>query len=187
MVVQFDRQKLQDALLAVAQRDEAALREVYRATAAKLFGICLRVLHDEAEAEDVLQDVYVTVWNKAGTYDPARASPVTWLATIARNRAIDRLRSAAVRPGRTARPLDDALQVADPAISAEAVLSRDEDHQRLKGCLEGLDPRHAGLIRQAFFGGLSYSDLAEAAGRPLGTVKTWIRRGLMTLKVCLES
>src|SRR5229473_7630050 len=90
------RSQLVAALARVAAGDRAALRLVYQDTSAKLFGVCLRILKDRGEAEDVLQDVYVTVWRKAGSFDPARASPISWLVAIARNRAIDRLRSSAV-------------------------------------------------------------------------------------------
>jgi RNA polymerase sigma factor (sigma-70 family) len=90
-----NRSQLAAALARVAAGDRAALRIVYQDTSAKLFGVCLRILNDRGEAEDVLQDVYVTVWRKAGSFDPARASPITWLVAIARNRAIDRLRSSA--------------------------------------------------------------------------------------------
>src|SRR5436853_6134073 len=91
------RSQLVAALVRVAGGDRAALRIVYQDTSAKLFGVCLRILKDRGEAEDVLQDVYVTVWRKAGSFDPARASPITWLVAIARNRSIDRLRTGAAR------------------------------------------------------------------------------------------
>lgn len=187
MTTDLDRERLRKTLVAVAGGDRGAMRDLYRATAAKLNGVCLRVLRDEGEAEEVLQEVYLTVWKKAGAYDPDKASPITWLAAIARNRAIDRLRTSGSRVARGSGPLDAAMDAADPTPDAEAQMGRSEDSRRLQGCLEGLNPDHAALIRRAFFGGLSYSDLAEAAGRPLGTVKTWIRKGLMNLKVCLES
>jgi RNA polymerase sigma-70 factor (ECF subfamily) len=107
------REHLVERLSAVAAGDRAALGDVYRMTAAKLFGVCVRILGDRAEAEDVLQDVYLTVWHKAGTFDPVRASPITWLATIARNRAIDRLRASSGRP-RT-EPIDEVMHLSDPA------------------------------------------------------------------------
>src|SRR5579875_4045071 len=96
MTVDNDRTRLAAALGAVANGDRAALKIVYRQTSAKLMGVCLRILGDRSEAEDVLQETYVTVWSRAGAYDPDRGlSPITWLATIARNKAIDRLRSSA--------------------------------------------------------------------------------------------
>src|SRR2546430_17122824 len=105
------RSQLAAALARVAGGDRAALRIVYQDTSAKLFGVCLRILNDRSEAEDVLQDVYVTVWRKAASFDATRASPITWLVAIARNRSIDRLRSGAVN--RRMEPIEDALDVRD--------------------------------------------------------------------------
>lgn len=187
MTTDLDRERLKRTLANVAGGDRAAMAELYRATSAKLFGVCLRIVRDDAEAEEVLQEVYLTVWKRAGAYDAAKAAPITWLAAIARNRAIDRLRASGARVVRSSGPIDDAMDLADTAPDAESQLSSSEDGRRLNRCLEGLSPDHAGLIRRAFFGGLSYSDLAQAVGKPLGTVKTWIRKGLMNLKVCLES
>lgn len=171
----------------VARQDRIAMRDLYQATSGKLYAVCLRVLRDEGEAEEVLQEVYLTVWNKAGAYDPGKASPIAWLSAIARNRAIDRLRSSGSKIVRSSAPIDAVMDTPDPSPDAEAQLGQTEDSRRLNACLQGLNPDHADLIRRAFFGGLSYSDLAEAASKPLGTVKTWIRKGLMNLKVCLES
>jgi RNA polymerase sigma factor (sigma-70 family) len=103
------RRQLAAALNRVAQGDKPALRLVYDMTSAKLFGVCLRILNDRTEAEDVLQDVYVTVWRKAGAFDEARASPITWLVAIARNRAIDRVRSGG--PARRSEPIELAAEV----------------------------------------------------------------------------
>ncbi len=178
------RQRLVDALGRVAAGDREALRRVYDLTAAKLFGVTVRILHDEAEAEDVLQDVYVTVWNRAGGFDPARASPITWLCTLARNRAIDRLR--ALRHHRSRADLDAADAVADEAPGALALLEADGEARRLSACLDGLEPRAREAIRSAFFEGRTYEDLAQGAGVPLGTMKSVIRRGLIRLRGCLE-
>jgi RNA polymerase sigma-70 factor (ECF subfamily) len=141
-------------------------------------------LSDRSEAEDVLQEVYLTVWNKAGQFDAARGvSPVTWLAVIARNRALDRLRAR----GRPSGDLEEAAEVADAAPLADAALAERDAARRLGACLEGLEARAAQAIRAAFFGGLTYEGLAAQAGMPLGSMKSLIRRGLMRLKACLES
>ena len=110
------RSQLAAALARVASGDRAALRVVYQDTSAKLFGVCLRILKDRSEAEDVLQEVFVTVWRKAASFDPGKASPITWLVAIARNRAIDRLRAGAV--SRRMEPIDAADAVSDPAPGA---------------------------------------------------------------------
>jgi RNA polymerase sigma factor (sigma-70 family) len=167
----------------IAAGDRAALRQLYEATSAKLFGVCLRILSDREECEDVLQEVYVTVWRRADGYDAARAGVVTWLSTIARNRAIDRLRARG--PLAHAEPVED-LQLVDDALGADALLEATDDRRRLQGCLDELDERTRGVIRTAFFEGVTYEALAERLDAPLGTVKSWIRRGLARLKGCLE-
>ena len=178
------RQNLAEALARVASGSELALEEVYRKTSAKLFGLCLRILGDRGEAEEALQEVYVSVWRRAGSFDSERASPITWLAALARNRAIDRLRSSG-RP-RPAEQIDHAFDVADDRDDALTLLEAGEDRARLMGCVEELDGRQSSAIRAAFFGGLSYPQLAEREAVPLGTMKSWIRRGLLGLRECLE-
>jgi len=167
---------------AVAAGDRAAFRAVYERTSAKLYGICLRLLGSEAEAEDVLQEAYVTVWRNARRFDSAKASAITWLAVIARNKAIDRLRRR--RP--VADGLEAAAEVPDEGPLATAVIEQKDDARRLAHCLDELDERARAMIRAAFLDGASYPELAEREGVPLGTMKSWIRRGLMRLKGCLE-
>ena len=178
------RSQLTAALARVAKGDRDALRLVYRDTSAKLFGVCLRILKEKEEAADVLQDVYFTVWRRAGMFDPDRASPITWLVAIARNRSIDRLRARANT--RRMQPIDDALEVSDGAPSALSQVEADEEHRRLMNCLGQLEPRHADAIRAAFFEGAAYEELAQRMDVPLGTMKNWIRRSLMRLRECLE-
>jgi RNA polymerase sigma factor (sigma-70 family) len=178
------RSQLAAALARVAGGDRAALRLVYQDTSAKLFGVCLRILNDRSEAEDVLQEVYVTVWRKAAAFDPGRASPITWMVAIARNRAIDRLRSSAV--SRRTEPIEAADVVSDPAPAASERVELAQQHQRLAGCLEELEARHSAAIRAAFLDGATYEELAARMKVPLGTMKSWIRRGLLKLRACLE-
>ncbi|MBA3525733.1 MAG: sigma-70 family RNA polymerase sigma factor [Pseudomonadota bacterium] len=167
---------------AVAAGDRKALADLYGRTSAKLYGICIRLLGSEPEAEDVLQDVYLTVWNKAGSFDGNKASPITWLAVLARNKAIDRLR----RQTAPTTTFDDAPDLADDAPSALEVLQQDEDQKRLNGCLDELDDQQRDSIRSAFLDGATYPQLAERERVPLGTMKSWIRRGLLRLRGCLE-
>ncbi|MCB8840797.1 sigma-70 family RNA polymerase sigma factor [Aurantimonas sp. VKM B-3413] len=178
------RAYLVERLGAVAAGDRAALADLYQRTSGKLFGICLRILKDREEAEDVLQDVYLTIWNRADRYDGARASPITWLATITRNRAIDRLRALGPRPG--GQPIEDAGEVADDSPDALELLGRSDEARRLSDCLGEVDDRTRSAITDAFFGGLTYEELAHRAGMPLGTMKSLIRRGLVKLKGCLS-
>lgn len=168
----------------VAGGDRTALRELYDATSSKLFGVCLRILSDREESEDVLQDVYITIWRRADRFDAAKASVMTWLSTIARNRAIDRLRARG--PMAYAEQVDE-LEIPDGAVSADALLEAADDRHRLQHCLGELDDRTSLVIRTAFFEGVTYEALAVRMDTPLGTVKSWIRRGLARLKGCLQS
>lgn len=174
--------QLAAALAAVAAGDRDAMALLYRRTSAKLYGICLRLLGSEAEAEEVLQETYVTVWRKAGAFDEARASPITWLAVMARNKAIDRLRTRRAPAG----GLDEALDIADEAPLAPELIDRERDGARLAGCLGELEEKSAAAIRAAFLDGLTYPELAARESVPLPTMKSWIRRGLIRLRGCLE-
>ncbi|MBX7539900.1 sigma-70 family RNA polymerase sigma factor [Qipengyuania sphaerica] len=178
------REKLRAAMARLAGGDRQALEEIYRSTSAKLFGICLRILKDEKEAEDALQDVYINLWRRADRYDPERASPISWLATFARNRAVDRLRVGKVRGGGVAE--EEAAPVADRAPLADSLMIDAERDARVHSCLETLDEKPRKAIRTAFFGGQTYAQIAEADGVPLGTMKSWVRRGLQKLKTCME-
>jgi RNA polymerase sigma-70 factor (ECF subfamily) len=169
----------------VALGNRGAFESLYRATADKLFGICLRVLGDRAEAEEVLQEVFTAVWRKAAQYDARQGSVMSWLAITARNRAIDRLRA---RPARsTLSTLDLATEIADTRPSPDQEAESSSDRERLDGCLEQLEPRRRSLIREAFFSGFTYEELATRTQAPLGSIKSWIRRGLAQLRTCLES
>lgn len=169
-------------LQAVGAGDRRALRTLYDRTSAKLYGVCLRVLNDEAEAQDVLQEVYTTAWTKALLFDPAKAGAITWLAVMARNRSIDRLRGRR-DPGAG---IEEAANVSSDAPSQFDVLEQAEDASRLEHCLDKLDQRARTMIRSAFFDGASYPELARRENVPLPTMKSWIRRGLLSLRGCLE-
>ena len=175
---------LTEALVRTGTEDRAAFRQLYDLTSAKLFGVVLRICGDRQAAEDVLHDVYLTVWRRAGAFEPGRASPITWLATIARNRAIDWRRA---QGGRQFAPVDEIAELADQAPLASEVLEQKGEAARLHGCLQALEERQRGAIRTAFFDGVTYAELAERQGVPLGTMKSWVRRGLAGLKRCLDA
>lgn len=177
------RKELAALFPAIAAGDQDALANLYKRTSAKLNGVAMRILGNQSEAEEVLQDVYVSVWRNAGRFEPRRASPITWLATIVRNRAIDRLRAR--KPA--AAPLSDAGDPASDDLSALELLEQADDRERLGDCLGKLDgpPRRA--IEAAFLDGSTYSQLAELENVPLGTMKSRIRRALLNLKDCLEA
>ena len=184
MDLDANRNLIAAALARIPSGDRAALQTVYRLTSAKLFGVALRILGERSEAEDVLQEVYVTVWRKAADFDADRASPMTWLIAIARNKAIDRLR--ATRQSRRAEPIETATDLADEAPGAESALAGAQDHAQLHGCLGELAEREHAALRGAFFDGNTYEDLAVRMNVPLGTMKSWIRRAMIKLKACLE-
>jgi len=184
MDLDANRSLIVAALARVPAGDRAALQTVYRLTSAKLFGVCLRILGERSEAEDVLQEVYVTVWRKAADFDAGRASPMTWLIAIARNRAIDRLR--ATKQSRRMEPIEAADDVADSSASADRALESSQDSARLHGCLDGLAGHERAALRGAYFDGNTYEDLATRMKVPLGTMKSWIRRAMIKLKSCLE-
>lgn len=178
------RGRLRDTLVAVAGGDRAAFETLYKLTSAKLFGVCLRILGKQRDAEDVLQETYTTVWHKAGLYDPERASPITWLVMIARNKAIDRARADGTEPH--AAPIELAADIGDTAAEPAAGAEAADSGRRLDHCIETLEARQRALIRTAFFEGVTYENLAARTRAPLGSVKSWIRRGLQKLKACLE-
>lgn len=181
-----DRARLVATLGAVADGDRDALRRLYQDTSAKLYGVCLRILDDAGEAEDVLQDIYLTVWRRAGAFQPERGlSPITWLVAIARNKAIDRLRATS-KP-RAMRPIEEASDIADDGPAPSDAAERADEAAALARCLGELEPKHAETIRTAFFEGVTYEALAARIDTPVGTVKSWIRRGLQRLRTCLEA
>ncbi|MBS0379433.1 MAG: sigma-70 family RNA polymerase sigma factor [Proteobacteria bacterium] len=175
-----------EALLAqVALGNRGAFEALYRSTCDRLFGICVRVLSNRAEAEEVLQEVFTSVWRKASQYQPGRASAMSWLGMMARNKAIDRLRTHPERSSLTS--LDLAAEVPDPGASPAQAVETLAESARLNRCLEELEDKRRTLIRAAFFGGFTYEELARRAEAPLGSVKSWIRRGLAQLRSCLET
>ncbi len=182
--IDAERDQLRHWLVGTAGGDRSAFENLYSRTSAKLFGVCLRILHERSEAEEVLQDVYLTIWRKAAQYDGNRASPITWLAMIARNKSIDRLRSG--RIDRAALPIDLAAELADEGISAPAMVEAAAEGKRLHICLDELSSEQRSAIRVAFFEGCTYEEIAARSDTPLGTIKSWIRRGLLKLKDCLQ-
>jgi len=173
--------------------DRAAFARLYEATSAHLFGVLLRIQRDRASAEDLLQEVYVSVWKAAAGFDAARAQPLTWLTSIARNKAIDSLRRAQAQPQLESTTRDDdddrpdaAEAWADDGPGPLELLGQASDARQLGRCIEHLSPPQRQSVALAFFDGLSHAEVAERLREPLGTVKSWVRRALMSLKTCLE-
>jgi RNA polymerase sigma-70 factor (ECF subfamily) len=181
---------LENLLGACGRRDQGAFARLYRVTAPKLFGVAVRILRREDWAEEVLQDCYVSIWNHAGSYSAGLSAPMTWMTSIVRNRCLDWLRrpNLEVVLERQDEDGDDPLD----AIAADGPgplenLARSADAKALATCLGRLDPKQRQAIMLAYFDGLSHSELASHMRQPLGTVKTWVRRGLEKLRGCLGS
>jgi RNA polymerase sigma factor (sigma-70 family) len=185
---QQEREALIAAMLATGLGDRRAFRQVYRMTSAKLFGICVRICGARQTAEDVLQEVYLTIWRRAPSFEPSRGSPIAWLATIARNRALDwRRANNKPPPERWSGDADEPVsEPADTAPLADRTMIEEEGVARLQDCLEDLDGRPRAAIRAAFLDGLTYSELAKRDAVPLATMKSTIRRALLRLRDCLS-
>lgn len=175
---------LAQLLAASARRDRRAFARLYDATSPKLFGVALRILRREDWAEEVLQECYVSIWAHAPDYRPALAAPMTWMTSIVRNRCLDWLRRPRLEVADEDDAIADRTESDHPGPLAE--LERSKQAQALARCLKGLEGKQRQAIALAFFDGLSHSELARHLREPLGTVKTWVRRGLARLKDCLE-
>lgn len=178
--------RLHELLARTTLGDRTAFAALYQATAAKLYGVLLRILRDRTVADDALQEVFVRVWQRAGDYHAGRGSVMTWLVSIARHRAIDQLRRAAAGP----QPVDDADALID-GIAAEGedplqAAHRVTEDARLAACLGQLEAQRRACLVLAYGDGYTHEELALRLGAPVGTVKSWIRRGLQTLRACLE-
>ena len=174
--------------------DRAAFATLYEQTSSHLLGVVLRIQRDRAQAEDILQEVYVNVWRAAQSFDAAQSQPLTWLSSVARNRAIDSLRRTQTQPqfkptssGNDEEDNDVYDTVADDAPGPLDLLSRASDARALSSCMQALSAQQRQSVALAFFDGLSHAEVAEQMRQPLGTVKSWVRRALLALKSCLES
>ena len=173
---------LETFLAAVARKDRAAFRAIYEREGKQLFGIAMAILRDRPAASDAVQEAFLRIWQRAAQFDPARGEARSWVSTIVRHTALDLARAR----GREQPTGDPAL--GDQPVEAEAIehLAAREDGARLHRCLAELDEKNRKLIVLAFVHGLSHAQIAAMAELPLGSVKTWIRRGLQSLRTCLS-
>ena len=169
-------------IVRTAMRDRAAFDQLYRSTSAKLFGVCLRVLHNRADAEEALQEVYVKIWTKADRFAVSDLSPISWLVAVARHHSIDRIRSRRPSPA----DLELAVDVADEAPGPEASVMATAQMRQIDHCLDELDGERAAAVRGAYIEGESYADLAGRYDVPVNTMRTWLHRSLKKLRECLE-
>lgn len=181
-----DSADLETLLAASAAGDEAAFARLYALTSPQLFAIVVRILTRRDWAEEALQDVYVRVWQKADTYAAERGAPMAWLATIARYRALDLLRAR--RPEVNESSLDEGSTLADgvdPGASLEDQAAGHAEIGRLDNCLKVLPDEQRKVVLLSYYEGFSHSELAQKLATPLGTIKSWTRRGLLKLRECL--
>ena len=176
---------LLDLLAAAALRDQRAFATLYEISSARLFAVALKLLRRQDWAEEVLQEAFVSIWQHASDYNASLAAPLTWMTTIVRNRCLDWLR----QPRREIATDDESLfeSIADDALGPLEQLVQSSVTKSLFSCLQRLEARERQTIALAFLHGLTHSQLANHLKEPLGTVKTYVRRGLAQLKDCLQS
>jgi RNA polymerase sigma-70 factor (ECF subfamily) len=175
------KEDLAEALSRVARGDKAAFEALYAATCVKLYGVVVRILGRRDLAQDVLQDVYVRVWQRAAEFDPTLGSPITWMVAIARNRALDEAKRKTMRSLEDMPELLELPDTGDPLASLEM----NEQRRRLQACLDRLEPERKQILALAYHYGLTREEIARRVNRPAATVKTWLRRSLARLKDCL--
>ncbi|MBX2839234.1 MAG: sigma-70 family RNA polymerase sigma factor [Gammaproteobacteria bacterium] len=179
-----ERTVLQDLLTRVANADKNAFSELYGLMSARLLGIQIRILKDKELAEDALQETFLKVWNNASQFDGDKASPVVWLNSLARNQALDHLRR--IRTRSNVSVVLSAQNPDDWPIDNREIHDDIADNQRLTFCLDRLDVDSQRCIVGVYCEGFTQDELSTSLDRPLGTVKSWIRRGLLSLKECLD-
>ena len=169
-------------IAAVARKDQAAFERLYAATRAKLYGVVVRILRRQDLAEEVIQETYVRIWKSAGQFNPALASPITWMASIARNRAIDLVRKKSeLSIEEEPAAMEVAADTADPLARREMT----EELKRLLECVGRLEPDRQKLVLLAYYNGWSREQLASKFEAPINTIKTWLRRSMLDIRECL--
>ena len=182
----MQKDEIQDLLARCALGEEKAFSDLYRRCAPKLFAVAVRITRRNDWAEDVLQESFVNIWHHASGYNPARSAPMTWMTAIVRNRALDLLRRPRLADGSEEEYQAALAVLPDDAPGPDELLQQAHDAGRLNECLQQLSEDQQRSISMAFYYGMSHAELAARMGKPLGSVKTWIRRGLDRLRACLD-
>ncbi|MGZ5834753.1 MAG: sigma-70 family RNA polymerase sigma factor [Xanthobacteraceae bacterium] len=171
-------------LAAVAKGDQAAFERLYAATRAKLYGVALRILRRADLADEMIQETYLKIWGSAGQFDPALASPITWMVAIARNRAIDVVRK---KSDVSIEEVPEVLEIAGETPQPLAAREMTEELKRLLACIGQLDADRRKLVLLAYYNGWSREQLAKQFDKPVNSIKTWLRRSLIEIRGCLGS
>jgi RNA polymerase sigma-70 factor (ECF subfamily) len=181
--------RLAELLSRISMGDQRAFAEFYRQTSSHLYAVALRILRDASAAEEILQEAYVSVWHHAGSYVATRSQPLTWLTSIVRNRCLDQLRRRELDTVTLTSEGEEATEydIPDSGPTPVELLVAGAEAQSVRDCVDALDAGPKQAIALAFFQGLSHGELAAHLRQPLGTVKSWVRRGLEKLKRCLDS
>ena len=175
-------QQIMRLLSATAQGDRLAFEELYKLTAGKLYAIGLQILRRRDLAEDAVQEAFVRIWHSAGEYQQEKGSVMTWMTTIVRYRALDMLRAAKSR-----RESHEEVEETEDENNPEKELYTERDRVLIDRCMALLDGQQREMIQLAYFRGFTHAEVCDHTGSPLGSVKTWIRRGLERLKRCVEA
>ena len=181
-VAETSAEELGDLIARIALRDRRAFDMLYAQTSGRLFAVAVRIMKNRVEAEDILQDAFIRIWQRADSFRPGQAQPISWLIAITRNLAIDRLRA---RKAPVA-PIEMAEEIPDGGPSPEAATAQAQERARIETCLEELEAKRAEAVRSAYLEGYSYQELADRFETPLNTIRTWLRRSLLRLRDCLE-
>ena len=178
----LDNSDIERLISQVAMGDRKAFSRLYDATSAKLMGVCLRLLQDRSAADDALQDTYVKVWKNAKLYTANGLSPMTWLITIARNTSIDKLRQS-----RTVVDFSEVDEtIATTGFTPEQSAIASSEAKRIAQCLDELESDRQDAVKAVYLDGQSYKDLSQRFDVPLNTIRTWLRRALISLRECMQ-
>jgi RNA polymerase sigma-70 factor, ECF subfamily len=189
----INENEVKQLILATAKRDAQSFESLYQLTSAVLMGVAMRITRRRETAEEVLHDAFVKVWNQANSFDPKALQPMAWLNAIVRNRALDLVTSAEAKrvdsfdahDDDDGSALDRLLDWSDESNSGEALDDKRAQHQ-LRDCLDSLKASERQALALAYHHGMSHSELADHLQKPIGTVKSWVRRGLDSLRTCMD-